>query len=1058
MKTYGRPPVTKNSENVLNFLNTSVDVENEKLRIFGVNEEGNSVCVKITDFRPYFYALKLPENDFDIYTELTKTLQHTFPKDQEPFVLKIEEESKLPIMGYHPHGEMKMHKITVEQPKYVVTCRSIFQNRNIPTYEASILYVLRFMIDLNFGGYDWLQINNCVPINYKETSCQIEVQASYTDLVSKKERLDINPHVRILFFDLEVLKKGRGFAGPSVDPIIIISNVLCNVQYKTIDNRLFVLVEPGKNIAALPAHIHVELFENLPAMLLRWTEYVRECDPEILSGYNIDGYDFNYLFEQAKAQRIGFDFAKFGRVLEKSCTIRSSTFQSAASGTRTDYEVNMDGRFSFDMLKFAKAGSNMLKLRSYTLNNVLQHLLKKNKVEMPYKLIPTYYHGTDEQRKHLCNYAWYDSEACREIMENQITMTTYTESARVCAVPMKLLLTRGQQILTMSLLVRYSKRRNILIPTTTESQNDEETDGATVLEPKRGFHNDPVITLDYQSLYPSIIRDKNICYSTKVPLAWAKQNLKPDQYHVPPNIEDVNFAFVSEDIFLGVLNEVETDLFNLRLKAKADMANEKDPQKKAMFNKRQNELKLRMNSIYGFTKAQMLCDKDLMSAVTAYGRYIIDTTKKLVEEAFPGCEVIYGDTDSVFVKFPGKTMEEAFALGQQAADMCTAFLNKERRAQGKEDVHKLQREKGFYVLLIVGKKKYAGSKIEKLTDKPKLAVSGMEKVRRDNALIGSETQEKCLQMLIMEGDHDGERSIAFVHEQIRLLLKGQIEMSKLIISKNISKSFEHYEKSKSKQPHIQLRTKIEQRKHKTGEVGYHVGDRVKYVIIKQLKGTNSSDCAEDPMYALQNRLEIDYEYYITNQMMKPLLRIFTPLLAPNVNLKTVWGKTVTKDKEDMTKLNKSGKKVYINEKELHSLTSYKRLFVGPHMMSKRQKVGGSEGIMKFAQKLNSCLRCGCSLANQNETSCKSCKPVERLTFLTLEDEMNTLKLKRANCWKTCQTCVGEHHTTIECTNNDCSNFYERDKVNFDIEDLDIKLQRFIKKEPEIIKKNNKRPI
>ena len=65
------------------------------------------------------------------------------------------------------------------------------------------------------------------------------------------------------------------------------------------------------------------------------------------------------------------------------------------------------------MLKFAKAPANRIKLRSYTLGNVLANLLGKNKVEMPYDQIPSYYYGTDEQRAHLCHYAWYDADECR---------------------------------------------------------------------------------------------------------------------------------------------------------------------------------------------------------------------------------------------------------------------------------------------------------------------------------------------------------------------------------------------------------------------------------------------------------------------------------------------------------------------------------------------------------------------------------------------------------------------------------------------------------------------
>ncbi len=481
------------------------------------------------------------------------------------------------------------------------------------------------------------------------------------------------------------------------------------------------------------------------------------------------------------------------------------------------------------------------------------------------------------------------------------------------------------------------------------------------------------------------------------------------------------------------------------------MKKEKDPHKKSVLDSRQNSIKLLMNSLYGFMKGRKLPDKRCMEAVTAEGRNILEKIKKLVESTFKGCKVIYGDTDSVFVKFPGVDMQEAFRLGQEAADLCTEMLNEHRKAAGKEYIHKLQREKGFNPFLSVGKKKYAGRRWMTLDQpEPEFASSGLETVRRDNALIGSETQENALKMLIMEGDLDGKRATKYIHEQIEKLLHGKIEMSKLIISKALSKTFEHYEKKGGKQPHVQLAKKIDARKHKTGEVGYNTGDRVKFVIVQgpknKQKKTDVAECAEDPLYALQNRLNIDYEYYLWQQMMKPLLRIFTPIFSPKGNIKTIHGLEEERPVETMKKKKGKGKdKDDLDLNELKKLTAFKVLFTGKHMRSMVQKAdtNSSVGIAKFTVKQDTCISCNTRVEKNGLPLCRHCEPKRQITYLTLMNEKRQLEDKRWACWVGCQQCVGEKYShPIECAQKDCSNFYERQKVLYDIEDLDKKLNKF----------------
>lgn len=140
-----------------------------------------------------------------------------------------------------------------------------------------------------------------------------------------------------------------------------------------------------------------------------------------------------------------------------------------------------------------------------------------------------------------------------------------------------------------------------MIPVHHGQGSDEQFEGATVIEPLRGYYNDPIATLDFSSLYPSIIMAHNICYTTL--LSPAAQN----QYKLPS--EDitktpVNSTFVKSNLRKGILPEILENLLSARKAAKAELKKETDPLKQKVLDGRQYALKVSANSVYGFTGAQ----------------------------------------------------------------------------------------------------------------------------------------------------------------------------------------------------------------------------------------------------------------------------------------------------------------------------------------------------------------------------------------------------------------------------------------------------------------------
>ena len=173
-----------------------------------------------------------------------------------------------------------------------------------------------------------------------------------------------------------------------------------------------------------------------------------------------------------------------------------------------------------------------------------------------------------------------------------------TEMARVTGVPLIFLFTRGQQIKVASQLYRKAKNENLLIPVLPKEGNGEKYEGAVVMEPTCGFYKDPIATLDFASLYPSIMMAHNLCYSTLVRTRDRKL-YKEEDITLTPNGD----TFVKPSVKKGILPLILEELLGARKRAKLELAKATDPFERAVLDGRQLALKISANSVYGFTGA-----------------------------------------------------------------------------------------------------------------------------------------------------------------------------------------------------------------------------------------------------------------------------------------------------------------------------------------------------------------------------------------------------------------------------------------------------------------------
>uniref|UniRef100_H2Z268 DNA-directed DNA polymerase n=1 Tax=Ciona savignyi TaxID=51511 RepID=H2Z268_CIOSA len=306
--------------------------------------------------------------------------------------------------------------------------------------------------------------------------------------------------------------------------------------------------------------------------------------------------------------------------------------------------------------------------------------------------------------------------------------------------------------------------------------------------------------------------------------------------------------------------------------AKAMMKVETDPFKRSVLDGRQLALKISCNSVYGFTGAQVgkLPCLEISGSVTAFGRMMIDQTKRHVETQYTvengyahNAKVIYGDTDSVMVKFGVATVAESMALGKEAADLVSEKFVKPI---------KLEFEKVYYPYLLINKKRYAGLYFSSSSEvHDKMDCKGIETVRRDNAPLTANLISTCLQKLLINRDPEG--AVDHAKEVISDLLCNRIDISQLIITKELTKTKEEYA---AKQAHVEL---AERMKKRDAGSAPQLGDRVPFVIVCGAKGQAAYLKSEDPIYVLENNLQIDTEHYLKHQLSQPLLRIFEPVLG-----------------------------------------------------------------------------------------------------------------------------------------------------------------------------------
>lgn len=558
------------------------------------------------------------------------------------------------------------------------------------------------------------------------------------------------------------------------------------------------------------------------------------------------------------------------RLWSTSCQCVASTFKSSAYGERENYNYHMTGRAVIDLLQYTRREH---KLESYTLNYIAKKFLKDSKVDLPYKLMFKYFERGPRRRALIAEYCLKDCDLPIMLLDFFSAVPNLIGMSRITFTPLTQILERGQQIKVFNQLVWYAHRLGYVMTNAPRGENGKFM-GATVVDPLVGWYNCPITTLDFASLYPSIIRDQNLCYATYILPEHHTHELivkMPQNLINKIKVGDKEHWFVNH--IKGVLPTMEENLLKARKDVKKQMKSATGDHYK-MLDGKQLAIKVSCNSVFGFTGADkgMYANKAIAESITARGRIMIDKTKNTVETEYPGSVVVYGDTDSVFIKFPVSAdhdgVKESFRLGYEAAARVSGMFSE---AVG------LEMEKVYMPLLLFGKKRYAGLKWEKPEEASYIDTKGIEVVRRDSSQLTRTIFEMLLNRIFYENDAHG--AVTLLQEKMQDMVDGKLPFDLFVMSKSLKGN---YAKPDS-QAHVAVVRKMRERAPGSEP---QVGDRVPFVVIQTpQKVKRLSEKVDDPEYVKKNNVELDYQYYIEKQLQAPLTKLFEPFVP---NTKTIF--------------------------------------------------------------------------------------------------------------------------------------------------------------------------
>lgn len=736
--------------------NHLTDDERTTVQLYGRLENGESFA-SVHHVTSYFFIRELDVKKIKPYLskfQVSETKEKNF---QGEAVIKVEHKSQTELN--------KLQKVLSE--------------KDIETYEADVKPHNRFLIDNDLLG--------TISLNGDYQTAE-RVNRVYQNPTVKSALF--KPNLKVISIDIESDKKQ--------------DTLFCIGVYTEKEQVTFMVTDKK-----LPKIVSCKTEREC---LEKFKQKVIDLDPDIITGWNVIDFDFQFLKRKFDEHDLAFDIGRDNsetRIRIESNFLKSST-------------VTIAGRQVLDGLNLVKdpfiqeaPTIRNIKFDSWTLEDVSQAFLKKGKLikgKQRHDEIAELY-STDQVK--LAEYNMVDCQLAYEILEKTKTLELAIERSQLTGLMLDKL--TSSIIAFDSLYIREARKRNLVSPNAHYTKKEERIKGGYVMDSNPGIY-DQVIVLDFKSLYPSLIKTFNID-----PASHLSKREKGA-------IESPNGAYFKNAD--GILPHIIATLHEAREKAK------KEQRELASY-----AIKIIMNSFFGIlaNPNSRYFSLEIANAITHFGQDIIKrTADKIREKKF---QVIYMDTDSIFIA-TNKDYKEVEKIGIELPKEINEFYKEwVKKNYNRQSFLELEFKKHYSAFMIPkirnqekgSKKRYAG--LIKKDGKEEIEITGLEAIRGDWTEAAREFQVELLEKVFHK-----EEVTSFIKSYVKKIKSGKMD-TKLIYSKSIRKGLEEY--TKTTPPHVKAARQL---------------DKVDSPIIQYyitLKG---------PEPIQKHKTPLDYEHYINKQI------------------------------------------------------------------------------------------------------------------------------------------------------------------------------------------------
>jgi DNA polymerase I len=634
------------------------DVQVPVIQVFGRTREGRSIAIEYSGFQPYFFVIAPPQ-----------ALRGAFARDKQ--VVAFEDVS-LEVEG----RPTPCARVVLRQPWRTPEYREKARKFGSTPLEADIPFQHRFIYDMDLGAA------------VRVVGTARDPAGRYTtDLFVVAERFEpcdpFRPALRILSFDIENSIR---------------------------DGHIFCIGIAYRDAGEIKTRI---LTGNEKEIIERFVKMIDELDPDIISGYNIDGYDLPVLIERA---------AKHGMQRLSLARDHSTFFHMGERFWR------LDGRILTDVWWAVRAE---MRPKQETLDYVAKHLLGEGKHELQRRRIDEEW---EADRDKVIRYCIQDAELSLRILERVRRIEKTLDLAAVSKLPLEDVLHGRTSNLIDSILIRAADRAKVAVPMMKmRGGRVEQIEGGYVHSLQPGLY-EWVTSLDFRAMYPSLIIENNICFTT----------VSPNGTIVSPT----GAKFLPAEVKKGLLPVILANLMKDRQEVRTKQKAETDPQMKEFYDGLQAAIKVLMNAFYGVLASSFyrFNDPKVGASITAFAR---ERIKGIIGELeAEGVKVVYADTDSVFFQSPSAGLQESLDFARKTA---------ERFSRGRIS---MEVDKIYETLFSHGKKKRYAGKVAWPEDlRGEMVVRGYEIRRTDAFDLQSEAQGRVFEK-ILDRDQDGSIALA----------------------------------------------------------------------------------------------------------------------------------------------------------------------------------------------------------------------------------------------------------------------------------------------------------